>query len=110
MSFWSRRRAGEAGIGSAKRRLVRAAMKADMRETALSVGETLALVRRPGAGGLSVFVGVVRDENAGRAVTKLEYSAYVLMAKREMTSIAEEIEKEIDGVRVAAMHRVGLLD
>lgn len=85
-------------------------MKADIRETPLSVDEVLKLVRRPGAGGLAVFEGVVRDENAGRAVTKLEYSAYASMAKREMEKIAVEIEAEIDGVRVAAMHRVGLLD
>jgi molybdopterin synthase catalytic subunit len=86
------------------------AVKADIRETTLSVDETLAWVKRPGAGGLAVFVGVVRDENAGRAVTKLEYSAYASMAKKEMTKIAEEIESEIEGVRVAAMHRVGMLE
>lgn len=85
-------------------------MKAEIRETPLSLDETLASVRRPGAGGLAVFVGVVRDENAGRVVTRLEYSAYASMAKREMERIAEEIEAEIEGARVAAMHRVGLLE
>jgi len=83
--------------------------KAEIRETPLSIDETLARVKRPGAGGLALFVGVVRDQSAGRAVTTLEYSAYTSMATKEMTLIAEEIEKEIDGVRVAAMHRVGLL-
>ena len=38
----------------------------EIRDAALSVDEALALVRRPGAGGLAVFVGVVRDESAGR--------------------------------------------
>jgi molybdopterin synthase catalytic subunit len=85
-------------------------MKVDVRAAPLSLDETLARVRRPGAGGLSVFVGVVRDESAGRIVTRLEYSAYVSMAEREMARIADEIEREIDGVRVAAMHRIGLLD
>lgn len=82
----------------------------DIVDTPLSVDETLARVRRPGAGGLAVFVGVVRDENAGRAVTRLEYSAYAAMAKREMATIAAEIETEIPGVRVAARHRVGSLE
>jgi molybdopterin synthase catalytic subunit len=82
----------------------------DVRETPLSVDETLATVRRPGAGGLAVFVGVVRDESAGRVVTKLEYSAYASMAKKEMERIADEIEREIEGARVAAMHRVGMLE
>jgi molybdopterin synthase catalytic subunit len=75
----------------------------------LSIDETVASVQRPGAGGLAVFVGVVRDENAGRAVTRLEYSAYASMAKREMEQIALEIEREIEGVRVSAMHRTGSL-
>lgn len=85
-------------------------MKVDIRSTPLSVDETVARVRRPRAGGLAVFVGVVRDENGGRVVTRLEYSAYVSMAEREMTRIAEELEGEIAGVRVAATHRIGLLD
>jgi molybdopterin synthase catalytic subunit len=84
----------------------------EIREAPLSIDETVALVRRPGAGGLAVFVGVVRDENLGRAVTRLEYSAYASMATREMLRIVEEIERELaaDGVRVAAMHRVGTLE
>ena len=82
----------------------------DVRDTPLSVDETLAKVRRPGAGGLAVFVGVVRDESAGRAVTKLEYSAYQSMAIKEMDRIGKEIEAEIEGVRVSAMHRIGMLE
>lgn len=82
----------------------------DVRDEALSVDETLASVRRPGAGGLAVFVGVVRDESAGRVVTKLEYSSYKSMAIKEMERIGKEIEAEIEGSRVAAMHRVGMLE
>lgn len=83
---------------------------ADIRDTPLSIDEALASVRRPGAGGLALFVGVVRDASAGRAVTRLEYSAYVSMAKREIERIAVELESEIDGVRTCAIHRVGSLD
>jgi len=83
--------------------------RAQIRDEALSVDEALALVRRPGAGGQAVFVGVVRDESAGRVVTRLEYSAYASMAVREMDRIAEEIEREIEGARVAVMHRTGSL-
>ncbi len=85
-------------------------LRADLREAPLSVDEALAQVRRPGAGGIAVFLGVVRDENVGRAVTRLEYSAYPSMAKREMEKIADEIEKELDGTRVCAIHRLGSLD
>lgn len=85
-------------------------MKVDICEFPLSIDEALASVQRPGAGGIALFIGVVRDESAGRAVTRLEYSAYASMAKREMERIAEEIEREIEGVRVAALHRVGSLE
>ena len=81
----------------------------DLRDTPLSLDEVVAHVSRPGAGGIATFVGVVRDHSDGRAVTRLDYSAYDAMAKREMTKIADEIEKEIEGVRVSAIHRVGAL-
>ncbi|HEU4537057.1 MAG TPA: molybdenum cofactor biosynthesis protein MoaE, partial [Polyangiaceae bacterium] len=66
-------------------------------------------VSHPGAGGLSLFVGVVRDENDGRQVSALEYHAYEAMAKSEMARIAGELEREFAGVRLAALHRVGRL-
>ena len=51
----------------------------------------------------------LRDESDGRVVTRLDYSAYESMAKREMEKIADEIERELEGTRVAAIHRVGSL-
>jgi molybdopterin synthase catalytic subunit len=81
----------------------------DIRETPLSLDEVIKNVSRPGAGGITTFVGVVRDENDGRAVTRLDYSAYAGMAKREMQKIVSEIEGEIEGARVSAIHRVGQL-
>lgn len=84
-------------------------MKAEIRETPLSVNDALSRVRRPAAGGEAVFVGVVRDHSDGRVVTRLEYSAYTAMALREMEKIAAEIEAEIPDARVSAMHRVGSL-
>jgi molybdopterin synthase catalytic subunit len=81
-----------------------------MHEEPLSTDEALAHVRRPGAGGLALFVGVVRGESEGRVVTRLEYSAYASMAKKEMLAIAKEIEADIDGVRVAVIHRIGSLE
>lgn len=84
-------------------------MRIDVRDAALSLDEVVKEVSRPGAGGIATFLGVVRDESDGRAVTRLDYSAYESMAKREMEKIADEIEREIEGVRVAAIHRVGSL-
>ena len=84
-------------------------MKFDIREGALSIDEVVARVARPGAGGIDVFAGVVRDENDGLRVTLLEYEAYGPMALAEMERIGEEIERATEGVRVAASHRVGSL-
>ena len=83
--------------------------RVDLREEPLSLDEAVRHVQRPGAGGIATFVGVVRDESDGRAVTRLDYSAYAAMAKREMSKIAEELEREIEGVTVSAIHRTGSL-
>jgi molybdopterin synthase catalytic subunit len=81
-----------------------------LRDTPLSIEEALAHVSHPGAGGLSFFVGVVRDENGGRRVSALEYQAYDAMAKSEMARIVSDLEREFVGVRLAALHRVGRLE
>jgi molybdopterin synthase catalytic subunit len=81
-----------------------------VRAEPLSIDEASALVAHPAAGGAALFIGTVRDVNEGRAVTKLEYEAYVSMAVAEMDRIRTEIEGEIDGARVAALHRVGALE
>jgi molybdopterin synthase catalytic subunit len=78
-------------------------------ETPLLVAEAVAAVSGPEIGGIDVFLGAVRDHNEGRAVTRLEYHAYVSMAEKEMQRIAEEIQGELPGVRLAALHRVGSL-
>ncbi len=80
-----------------------------VRSAPLSVEECVSAVSHPGAGGMDVFIGAVRDSNDGRAVTVLEYEAYGSMAEKEMARIAAEIEAEIPGVRLAALHRTGRL-
>lgn len=79
----------------------------EIRETPISCDECIAAVSDPEAGGIATFLGVVRNHNEGRAVTRLEYQAYASMAEKEMRRIANEIAKEIPGVKLAALHRVG---
>ncbi len=81
----------------------------DVRDTPLLVDEALASVRHDGAGGVVLFVGMVRDRNDGKDVSLLEYEAYGSMAKAEMGRIADEILGEQPEVRLAAIHRVGAL-
>ena len=61
------------------------------------------------AGGITVFVGTVRDHDAGRGVTALSYSAHptALQRLQEVCSTAAERH---DVLGVAAMHRVGDVD
>jgi len=69
----------------------------------------LAAVRRPSDGGIALFVGVVRDRNDGRTVTRLEYEAYGPMAEKEMAKIAGELAAAHPEARLLMQHRVGSL-
>ena len=60
-------------------------------------------------GGVVTFVGAVRNHHAGRAVLRLEYSAYGPMADLEFGRIVEEAEARWPA-KVAAAHRVGTLE
>ncbi len=76
-------------------------------ETPLSLDAAFAAVAHPGAGAVTLFVGTVRDENEGRAVTRLDYEAYATMAVAEMERIGAELTARYPGVRLSAHHRVG---
>lgn len=84
-------------------------MVLDVRDGPISVDECLQAVSHPSAGGIAIFIGAVRSLNEGRAVVRLEYQAYDSMAKAELVRLAAEIEREIPGVRLSALHRVGSL-
>ena len=51
----------------------------------------LSEARRDGDGGLTLFVGVVRDNADGRAVEAMEYEAYEPMAEKEMERIEADL-------------------
>ena len=65
---------------------------------------------RPQAGAVSLFVGVVRNNNLGRDVDHLEYDAYPAMAGKVMQQIAEEVRRRWDVTEVAMHHRTGRLE
>lgn len=81
----------------------------EIRSTAIGADECIGAVSHPSAGGTSVFIGTVRDENDDLPVTLLEYEAYAAMAEKEMDRICDEIEREVAGVRLAVLHRIGAL-
>ena len=69
----------------------------------------LETLRRPSDGGLALFVGVVRNENDGHEVTRLDYEAYGPMAEKEMGRIADELVRLHPEARILMRHRVGSL-
>lgn len=75
----------------------------------IDVAHALASVAHRTSGATALFLGTVRDVNEGRAVTGIEYSAYEPMAEREMQAIAAEAVGRWPGVRVAIVHRLGML-
>lgn len=80
-----------------------------VRETALSADEVLAAVADPAAGGIALFVGAVRNEDGGRAVTRLGYSAHP-RATAELERVAAEVVARFPVIGLAAVHRVGDLE
>lgn len=79
-----------------------------LRETAVSVDEVLGAVAHPGAGGTAVFVGTVRDDDGGRAVTELEYAAHP-SAAAVLHEVATRVAAEFPVRALAAVHRSGSL-
>ncbi len=77
--------------------------------TPVDATRLVARVSAPERGGIATFIGLVRNHHAGRAVLRLEYSAYGPMAEAEMARIVEEAERKWTA-RVAVEHRLGALD
>jgi len=64
----------------------------------------------PPDGAVSLFVGVVRNENQGRPVVRLEYEAYEEMALPLMEEIAAETARRFPVTDVRLVHRLGRLE
>jgi molybdopterin synthase catalytic subunit len=83
----------------------------EVTDTPLSEERLMSAVGDPGAGGLVLFSGVVREETGGRRVKYLEYEAHASMAAAKMREIAAAVRERWPGVRgVALVHRIGRLE
>lgn len=80
----------------------------DIRDTPLDVAEVMSAVGDAAAGGVTLFVGSVRDHDENRDVVGLDYSAHTSALAR-MAEVAERVAKEYDVIALAAVHRVGKL-
>lgn len=81
----------------------------DIRDTPLSVDEVYAAVGDHAAGGTTLFVGTVREQDQGKPVKRLSYSAHP-SAQAELRRVAEKVAADFPVTALAAVHRVGDLE
>lgn len=81
----------------------------DIRETALDVAEVMDALDDDASGGVTLFVGRVRDHDGGKGVTGLDYQAHPTALAR-LTEVAEKVAADHGVAGVAAVHRTGHLD
>ena len=80
----------------------------DLRETPLDVAEVLDALGDEESGGLTLFVGRVRNHDHGLDVQGLEYSAHPT-ALDALRRVCADVAERYDVHGVAAVHRVGPL-
>lgn len=80
----------------------------DLRETGLEVGEVVDALDDDASGGLTLFVGRVRDHDGNKGVTGLHYDAHP-SALEKLQEVADRVAEEYDVRGVAAVHRIGTL-
>ena len=81
----------------------------DLRESPLDVNEVLAALGDDESGGLTVFIGRVRNHDHGLDVRGLEYTAHPT-ALEALRRVCATVAEEYDVHGVAAVHRVGRLE
>ena len=75
----------------------------------LDLQECYNFVEDDSCGGISAFVGTVRNDTQGKEVTQLDFSTYKPMAIKEMQKIADLILEKFDIKKIAIHHAEGVL-
>ena len=75
----------------------------------LNLQECYCFVEDASCGGISSFIGTVRNDTQGKEVTKLDFSTYKPMAIKEMQKIAELTLEKFDIYKIALHHAEGVL-
>ena len=79
-----------------------------LREEPLDVAEVVAALDDETSGGLTLFIGRVRDHDGGKGVSGLDYSAHPSALDR-MRAVCDRVAAEYAVTGVAAVHRTGTL-
>jgi len=84
-------------------------VRAALTDEPIFLAEHEDLVGHQSAGAIVGFVGMIRDHDGGRQVSRLEYSAHPT-ATQVLADVVAEVAEQSSGVRaVAASHRIGVL-
>ncbi len=75
----------------------------------IDAAELVQRVRANEDGAVLLFMGVVRNHHAGRAVVGLTYDAYKEMATEKLEGICEDVSSQFEVGDIAVVHRVGEL-
>jgi molybdopterin synthase catalytic subunit len=75
----------------------------------LDLEECYRFVADNSCGGISAFIGVVRNDTQGKKVTQLDFSSYKPMAIKEMQKIALLALDNFDIYKIAIHHAEGML-
>lgn len=67
-------------------------------------------VRRPGCGGVVLFLGTVRDVTGDRVTAALDYEAYPAMAEKKLAEVEAETRARWPVGEMALVHRLGHLE
>ena len=79
-------------------------------ESPLDISSCIGFVSGPEIGGISVFVGTVRNHTRERRVSRLDFEAYEPMAVSEMRKIAEQAMQRFQIDKISIHHRTGRLE
>lgn len=75
----------------------------------LDLQECYNFVTDDSCGGISAFVGTVRNDTKGKEVKQLDFSTYKPMAIKEMCKIADLALEKFDIHKIAIHHAEGML-
>lgn len=75
----------------------------------LNLQECYAFVEDDFCGGITTFVGAVRNDTEGKEVLQLDFSTYKPMAIKEMQKIADKALRDFEIHKIAIYHAEGML-
>ncbi|MEM9594884.1 MAG: molybdenum cofactor biosynthesis protein MoaE [Acidobacteriota bacterium] len=81
--------------------------KAQLVDGPIDVAALERAVAAADCGAVVLFLGTVRDHHGGRAVARLDYSAYRPLAESTLASIVADLEASEEPIRAAIVHRLG---